>query len=378
MNIQNKQRLVGIIVLVAFVVLLVPFLFTGSMKKNPSENPDVTNFQPANTSMIKIPAAEQSQGQVNPTPVSSSAPQTAATVAPVAAANQTTVTNVSMQQAQVPTQSSSSTQVVPPNSAPEQNGQSTAMQGGAPAAQIEPTAEDQDFPSSGPEIASNDQGNEEEPAPITNNQPNQPATSVAAPSTTAVTPAPQALAPTTQPKSTALPVTSPINSSPVVKSAATQQPITSKPVANTVATPLGQAQPVPKVIPVVKSMPKSKSVLVKKTVKSIKPKTKPTKVAAKAKVKATAVKPKNVSSDGKYVWSVQIGSFEDQQRVKKVIKQLHESGYKVFVQQVTVANGKVFTRILVGRQNSRDEAAQIAGSLQRTMKISGSIVRNQQ
>lgn len=67
MNIQNKQRIIGIIVIVAFLALLIPFLFTSGPKKN-------ADTVPANPSMIRLPtftkkAPDANVGQQKPAEV---------------------------------------------------------------------------------------------------------------------------------------------------------------------------------------------------------------------------------------------------------------------------------------------------------------------
>jgi len=67
MNIQNKQRIIGIVVIVAFLALLIPFLFTSGPKKN-------ADTVPANPSMIRLPtftkkAPDANVGQQKPAEV---------------------------------------------------------------------------------------------------------------------------------------------------------------------------------------------------------------------------------------------------------------------------------------------------------------------
>ena len=56
MNLESKQRIIGIVVLIAFIALLIPFLFTSGIKKRhdlAKDNPIVEAFEEAEQSQAK-------------------------------------------------------------------------------------------------------------------------------------------------------------------------------------------------------------------------------------------------------------------------------------------------------------------------------------
>lgn len=110
-------------------------------------------------------------------------------------------------------------------------------------------------------------------------------------------------------------------------------------------------------------------------------KVKKTQTAKEVSRKNTGVKPAKATigkKDSQEFWSVQVGSFSNQERVQKLITELHAKGYHVYMQKVTTSNQEVLTRILVGRETSKEKANKIAQQIVTTMKIKGYVVRNNQ
>lgn len=159
----------------------------------------------------------------------------------------------------------------------------------------------------------------------------------------------------------------------------TEQPIAlpqdqAEPIANSTLVDEQVAPTLPIVLPETSDVPKP-STVVEKTVEL------PTNVKkAPVAKKSDAVKSLQQSSvpNPKEFWSVQVGSFVDQERVQKLISKLHDQGYHVYMQKVTTSDDKVLTRILVGREASKDQAEKIVQQLATTMNIKGYVVRNKQ
>ena len=90
----------------------------------------------------------------------------------------------------------------------------------------------------------------------------------------------------------------------------------------------------------------------------------------------TKAKNKNIKSNMSESWSVQVGSFSDEARIQKLLTQLHGKGFHVYTQKIATTTGSL-TRVLVGRESSKEKANQIAWQLETTMKIKGHLIRNQ-
>lgn len=103
-----------------------------------------------------------------------------------------------------------------------------------------------------------------------------------------------------------------------------------------------------------------------------------TQAVKKSPVTATKKSTESSRPHSKEFWSVQVGSFVDQERVQKLISKLHAQGYHVYMQKVTTSDDKILTRILVGREASKNQAENIVQQLATTMNIKGYVVRNKQ
>jgi len=98
------------------------------------------------------------------------------------------------------------------------------------------------------------------------------------------------------------------------------------------------------------------------------------KKAVKKVVKKTPTK-QTTTNSSKLFWSVQVGSFSNPERAQKLTANLQAKGYRVYQQKVTTSKS-VLTRILVGREATRDKANLLAKKLLTTMKLNGQVVKN--
>ena len=90
---------------------------------------------------------------------------------------------------------------------------------------------------------------------------------------------------------------------------------------------------------------------------------------------ADIVKKEKVKNIKKESWTVQIGSFSDQSRVKKLIEQLHKKGFSTHTQKI-MAGTESLTRVFIGQEASKKKADKLGERLEATMKIKGRVVRN--
>jgi len=103
---------------------------------------------------------------------------------------------------------------------------------------------------------------------------------------------------------------------------------------------------------------------------------KPIKTISKSKhsKKPAVIKKTKIAKPMKGFWSVQVGSFSNQASVQKLVANLYKKGFHVYVQKITTAN-ETLTRVLVGRETSKEKAVKLAKKIEVSMKIKGQIVR---
>ncbi len=333
---KKLQRIVGISVVVAFVIVLIPFLFT---KKDMAQQEASTSDQQSATM-----AATDASQPANPTPD----------------ANQT----------------NGMTNSTPGNTADATN----ANMQNNPAS----NAEDNGITPVTPPVASNAQNpasGTTNPADM-NNQPAAPANSAqmnntpAAPTATmnsaaqntnannAMNPANPVNSPSTdsspnQPAATATPTASigPASAENAAPSEETVQmaPAVSTDVNNTVH-PQVTAEKTAAVIPVVSQ-------------KAVK-----TKHVHKSLVVKKASHTENLANLKKPAWVVQMGSFKDKSNAHRMVDQLRSSGYKAFTHEVTSPKGVVRTRVYIGPEFKQASAQQLTAKIEHDVKLRGYVV----
>lgn len=100
-----------------------------------------------------------------------------------------------------------------------------------------------------------------------------------------------------------------------------------------------------------------------------------TKKAVSKKHVAVSKAKKAQLNRAKAYWSVQVGSFSDKERVKKMVTDLQSKGFHVYLQKINTSVGEM-VRVLVGREASREKAAKISKQLHSTLGVGGRVVRN--
>jgi len=288
MSPENKQRIVGVVVLVAFIALLVPFLFTSGIKKKLSAVDEI----PINAQKRQL-ITKQIQS-IN------SAAATTTTVATTAA---------------LPVPAPAATVAAIP--------QPVTAEQLADTTQLPKLSQDQQFEQ--PDMLLPPENNQTEP-------PSQPMATVA----------------------------------PTEKAATNTASVVPQATNESTASVEASTPEVSKAVAPVKATPKNKAIKKSKAVPKIK---------TKIKTKDTQLINTTVSTNAKGSWSVQVGSFSDETHTQKLITQLHSNGFHVYTQKITTATGSL-TRVLVGREESKEKASQIAGQLETTMKIKGRLIRN--
>lgn len=289
---ENRQRLVGIVVLVAFVALLIPFLFTSGVKKKQAVSDEIPiNAEKRQLIDQQIQSIDTNQNAsssniVLPPPATPVEQQPAVPPIP-----------------QVPGALPQS-QVEQPNLLPPESSQGEVIKADANQAQVAPP-----------------------PATTTAN---------------AIPPVPEA----TNVSNEQLP------------SVDTSSAVTESAVAS-------ETTKVPKLI---KATLQNNDV--KKPAKDKKAKNKKAKLI-KAKGKTVRI----TKGDAKGFWAVQVGSFSDQARIQKLVAQLHQKGFRVYMQKITTTQSAL-TRIMVGHEASKEKAEVLAKKIETIMKIKGRVVRN--
>ncbi len=142
--------------------------------------------------------------------------------------------------------------------------------------------------------------------------------------------------------------------------------------ATTVPVAAGKVEVVPDVNRVVKTEEKIESAVSSEVESPVKAKAK---VVVKSPVKNTRVKSSVIKSGGVGLWSVQVGSFSDEQRMKKLVSNLQVHGFKTYLQKIDTSRG-VMVRVLVGRETTKEKAVKISEQLNKKLKVVGQIVSN--
>lgn len=335
---KKLQRIVGISVVVAFVIVLIPFLFTkkdvaqqeaSSSDQQSSTMAAADATQPANTAN-PAPDATQPNGMNNSTPGNTAD-----------ANNANTQNNPASNSAE----DNGITPVTTPVASNTQN----------PAAGTMNPADMNNQPAPG----------NENPAQM-NNQPAAPAAPMnsAAQNTSANGPAnpansPNPAASPNQPAAIPTPTASigPANTENAAPAEDTAQmaPAVSTDVNETVH-PQVTAEKTAAVIPVTPQ-------------KAVK-----TKHVHKSLVVKKASHTENLANLKKQAWVVQMGSFKDKSNAHRMVDQLRSSGYKAFTHEVTSPKGVVRTRVYIGPEFKQASAQQLTAKIQRDVKLRGYVV----
>ncbi len=72
-------------------------------------------------------------------------------------------------------------------------------------------------------------------------------------------------------------------------------------------------------------------------------------------------------------WFVQVGSFSNAERVKRLADRLQSNGFLVYFQKIVTSQGPM-TRVLVGKEKSQEEAMAIARKLKSRLQLDGKVI----
>lgn len=336
MPVENKQRLVGIIVLVVFVALLIPFLLVGgSSQKKPGDTAD--NVAPATIDQAPAVVAATPGGK----------PDQDASKNMVA---QNSITSV---QPELPPSMQAQGLPAAPQNAQTPMKVTEGLPEGQNAVSIPAKIESKARP---PQLYS-------PIAPGNQLLPPKPPTPVM--------PAPNSQMQPSLPPQMTSPIVPP-TAQPVNPQPAASQPMSQEmpqPVIKTPAAVAQQTNPISiqtqKISPAVIAAPQAMTIREPVV----------TPVAIKRMVATKSVSNKTItkSSSGEY-WAVQLGSFAEPKHVQKLVQKLRAEGFHGATQKVQTSHGMLI-RIVVGHEHSREQADLLAKKLQKAVQINGKVTR---
>jgi len=321
MSPENKQRVIGIVILVAFVALLIPFLFTSGIGRKITKSDQI----PITQEQRQL-ATQQIESAGNAVSIPTEQPKTptATDQALVVPGSQAPVTAG---------QNPSETAALPPNQVPVAAGQNpveTAVlsPNQAPVAPTERSA-DVSFP---PELSSSD---------------NQ---------------APMPPLPTLQSDAE---LTGKTHEAIIPEATTTEeQPKPQKKIDEALLM-----DKMVKKSTSIKAQNKAKTAPIEKLIKNKKNNI----ITKKVNVKNSSVAKAGIKKTGN--WSVQVGSFSSPASVNKLVSHLRDKGFKAYLQKIT-KNNVTMTRVLVGSEADKLAAKQIADKLSADLNITGHLIRS--
>jgi cell division septation protein DedD len=99
---------------------------------------------------------------------------------------------------------------------------------------------------------------------------------------------------------------------------------------------------------------------------------KPKLIEKKPEQKSETTKPEKII-EGEKLFTLQLASFEDEAKAKRMIEPLISKGYAAYYYKVKV-KGKIFFRVRCGKFRSRDEAIAFKDNLLKKEKLSGFVI----
>lgn len=87
------------------------------------------------------------------------------------------------------------------------------------------------------------------------------------------------------------------------------------------------------------------------------------------KLKHEAINPKDPA------WVVQMGSFKEKANATRLANKLRASGYKAFTREITSAHGSVQTRVYIGPEHKQVAALKLSSEVEQQMKIHGLVIK---
>lgn len=83
---------------------------------------------------------------------------------------------------------------------------------------------------------------------------------------------------------------------------------------------------------------------------------------------------KDLANLKKPAWAVQLGSFKNKDNARRLADSLRSAGYKAFMHEVKSSKGTVQTRVYIGPEYQQASAAKLSAQLEQKMKMHGLIV----
>lgn len=141
--------------------------------------------------------------------------------------------------------------------------------------------------------------------------------------------------------------------------------VTSAPATTASADATKDVQP-EKVIVQEHAAPKAKPAVLKEAHKAKKVKS----IVAKAK----KVKTTDLLNKTKAAWAIQMGSFKVKQNAINLANKLRAAGYKAFTREIKSASGRVSTRVYIGPEFKQASAAKLSSDVQHQMNMQGLVI----
>lgn len=91
-------------------------------------------------------------------------------------------------------------------------------------------------------------------------------------------------------------------------------------------------------------------------------------------IRAASTSSKTVKSSSNASWVVQMGAFKVKDNAVRLTDKLRAAGFKAFFHDVKTASGKVTTHVYVGPEAKMASAAKLSGKVQRSVNMQGIVV----
>jgi cell division septation protein DedD len=112
---------------------------------------------------------------------------------------------------------------------------------------------------------------------------------------------------------------------------------------------------------------------------SASPKVKKHKTMTAEKKRSSKVRPVNLTNReleklNSTAWAVQMGNFKDKNNARRLADKLRNAGYKAFTKEIKSAKGSISTRVYIGPEFKQTAALQISNKVEQDMKMHGIVV----
>jgi len=102
-------------------------------------------------------------------------------------------------------------------------------------------------------------------------------------------------------------------------------------------------------------------------------------ITTERKSSATKVKPVNLSNEQiakltSTAWAVQMGNFKNKDNARRLADKLRTAGYKAFMKEIKSAKGNITTRVYIGPEFKHASAVTLSNKVQQDIKMEGIVV----